>query len=124
MLVADDLVDNVDTLASLLRIMGHEVRAAADGQEAVATARVFRPEVVLLDIGMPKLNGYEACRRIRADAMGNKMFIVALTAWSEPADRARSRDAGFDLHLAKPLDPTELQALFASLPVRGNSREG
>ena len=112
-LVVDDNRDSADSLAMLLRLAGNEVQTAYDGLEAVETAERFRPEVVLLDIGMPKLNGEEACRRIRAKPWGQDMVLVALTGWGQEDDRRRSKEAGFDHHLTKPVDPTALVKLLA-----------
>jgi PAS domain S-box-containing protein len=111
-LIADDDADNADALAMLLRLMGHSVEAARDGLEAVAAAERWRPEVVLLDIGMPGLDGYEACRRIREQPWGRDLAIIALTGWGQEEDRRRTAEAGFDHHLVKPVDvPTLLRVL-------------
>ena len=114
-LVADDNEDAVVTLALMLTHYGHDVRTASDGQEAVALAAAFRPHVILLDIGMPKLNGYEACRRIRAQAGSETMILVALTGWGQTEDKRRALEAGFDHHLVKPVDPTALDRLLRSV---------
>jgi signal transduction histidine kinase len=115
-LVADDNVDSADTLAQVLELMGHEVRVANDGEDAVEMASPFAPELVMLDIGMPGLNGYEACRRIRAlPWAGDRVRIVAVTGWGQQDDRQRSRDAGFDLHLVKPLDPEAVERMLAEM---------
>jgi PAS domain S-box-containing protein len=99
--VADDNRDAADSLALMLRLKGHEVRNARDGEEAVEAAEAFRPDVVLLDIGMPRLNGYEVARRIREQLWGKDMVLVALTGWGQDEDRRRSEEAGFDtLHQA------------------------
>jgi PAS domain S-box-containing protein len=116
-LVVDDNVDSADTLTQLLSILGHEVNTAYDGEAAVAAAEAMRPDVVLLDIGMPKLDGYEACRRIRKSEWGKKMFLIALTGWGQAEDRIRTRDAGFNHHLVKPVDAATLMKLLASVPV-------
>ncbi len=112
-LVVDDNPDAADSLASLLSVLGQEVRVARDGLEAVDAAVTFRPELVLLDIGMPRLNGYEACRVIRDTAGGRQIVMVALTGWGQAGDKQRSRNAGFDFHLTKPVDPTALERLIA-----------
>jgi PAS domain S-box-containing protein len=114
-LVVDDNRDAVDSLGMLLKVMGHTVRTAYDGLEAVDAAATFKPELVLLDIGLPRLNGYEAARRIRELADGKGVLLVALTGWGQEEDRRRSKDAGFDHHLVKPVDPAELQRLLAGL---------
>ncbi|HZP88813.1 MAG TPA: response regulator [Burkholderiales bacterium] len=106
--IADDLHDSAESLAMLLEIMGNEVRVAYDGEEAVEVAEAFRPEAVLLDIGMPKLNGYEACQRIRAQPWGKDMVLIAHTGWGQEEDVRRAKEAGFDHHLIKPCDPSAL----------------
>jgi CheY-like chemotaxis protein len=110
----DDLRDAADSLAMMLEMMGHESRTAYDGLEAVQTAGAFQPNVVFLDIGLPKMNGYEAARRIRDEATG-KMVLVALTGWGQEEDRQRSMQAGFDHHLTKPVEPAALERLLASM---------
>ena len=112
-LVVDDNQDAGRTLGMLLQINGHEVRNAQDGLEAIAAAEEFRPDVILMDVGMPKLNGYEATRRIRESSFGKDIFIVALTGWGQAEDIARSIDAGCSAHLVKPVDFTELEQLLA-----------
>jgi CheY-like chemotaxis protein/nitrogen-specific signal transduction histidine kinase len=114
-LIVDDNRDNADSLAMLLRIMGNTTRTAYDGQEAVTAVGEFRPDVILLDIGLPKLNGYEACRRIRAQSGGAGVVMVAQTGWGQAEDRQRTQDAGFDHHLVKPVDPLALMKLLAGL---------
>ena len=99
----------------LLKITGSETRLAHDGQEALETAETFRPEVVLLDIGLPKLNGYEAARRIREQPWGESMVLVALTGWGQDEDRQKSKDAGFNGHMVKPVDYAALMKLLAEL---------
>ncbi len=110
-LVVDDNQDGAESLAMFLQIGGHEVHTAYDGEEAVAAAETFRPEVVLLDIGMPKLNGYEACRRIRNSAWGRDMVLIAQTGWGQEEDKRRTKEAGFDDHLVKPVDPVSLMKM-------------
>ncbi|MEA3192404.1 MAG: hypothetical protein QOD26_737 [Betaproteobacteria bacterium] len=111
-MVVDDNVDAASMLDMLLRSLGHETRVAHDGPEALRMAQEFRPEVVLLDIGMPGIDGYEVARRLRTQAKQRALRIVAVTGWGQDADRQRSREAGFDLHLVKPVDTTDLlQAL-------------
>ena len=123
-LVADDLPDSVDSLALMLERQGHEVRIAYDGLQAVGMARVFQPEVVLLDIAMPKLNGYEAARRIREDAGANVPLLIALTGWGHDENRQRTKEAGFDHHLVKPVDPEELSKLLSAGAATESAREG
>ena len=115
-LVVDDNEDSANSLAELLRLAGHEVHTAYDGLAAVANSETIRPDVVLLDIGLPKLNGYEVCRRIREQPWGKSMMIVALTGWGQEEDRQRSRDAGFDSHTVKPVDYATLMRLLTDLP--------
>jgi PAS domain S-box-containing protein len=117
-LIADDLRDSADTLAVLLRMAGHDAHTAYDGAEAVARAAEVRPDVVLLDLGMPLLSGYEACRQIRAEPWGRGIFLVALTGWGQEDDRRRTEEAGFDRHLVKPVDPDALLALLDGLADR------
>jgi len=112
LLVADDLREIADSLAKVLALMGHTVQVAYDGEQAVRIAETFRPEVALLDLGMPKLNGYEACRRIRSTDWGRRITVIAQTGWGQDEDRRRTREAGFDHHVLKPVDPGALVALF------------
>ena len=102
-LVADDNLDAAATLGALLSLLGHEVREVHDGEAAIQAAAEFDPQLVLLDIGMPKANGYEACKRIRAQPGGAGRRIVAITGWGQPDDLRRSEEAGFDRHLVKPV---------------------
>lgn len=104
LLVVDDNVDAATTLEVLLRSLGHDTRVAHDGLRALEIAREFRPEVILLDIGMPGMDGYEVARRLRAMSQGQTFRIVAITGWGQEAYRNRSREAGFDVHLVKPVD--------------------
>ncbi len=115
-LVVDDNIDSAESLAMLLEITGHEVRMAHDGREAVNVASAFLPEVILLDIGLPKLNGYEAAREIRQHPWGVKMTLIALTGWGQDEDRQKSKDAGFDSHMVKPVDHIELMKRLEELP--------
>jgi CheY-like chemotaxis protein len=113
--VVDDLADAADSLAAMLRMMGHDTRVAYDGVEAVQTVAAFKPDVVFLDIGMPKMNGYDAARGIRSQPDGKHVTLVALTGWGQEQDRRRAADAGFDHHLTKPVDPRTVEALIARL---------
>lgn len=117
-LVVDDNRDSADSLAMLLRLTGNEVHTGYDGLEGVETAERLQPDVVLLDIGMPNLNGHDACRRIREEAWGKDMVLIALTGWGQEEDRRRTVEAGFDAHMVKPVDPTALLKLLASLSVQ------
>jgi CheY-like chemotaxis protein len=112
-LVADDNVDAADSLALMLRLMGNEVRTAHDGVAAMEAAGEFRPDVVLLDIGMPRLNGYDTCRHIREQPWGKDLKLIALTGWGQEEDKRRSEEAGFDSHLVKPVEPAALENLLA-----------
>jgi PAS domain S-box-containing protein len=112
-LIADDNRDSAESLARLLRLNGSEVETAEDGLEAVTVAGRLKPDIVLLDIGMPKLNGYDAARMIRAEAWGKRPLLIALTGWGQQEDRVRSRDAGFDAHLTKPIDHRALSEIVA-----------
>lgn len=112
-LVVDDNRDAASSLGMMLRLMGNEVRIAADGLAAIEVAESYRPEVILLDIGLPKLNGRDACRRIREQPWSEGMVIVALTGWGQEEDRRRSQEAGFDHHLVKPVDVDKLATLLA-----------
>ena len=116
-LVVDDNTDGADSLSEMLTLMGNETRTAYDGQQAVNAAEAYRPDVILLDIGLPKLNGYEACRHIRAQPWGKNIVLIAVTGWGQEKDRDRTREAGFDHHLVKPVDPDALMTLLAELPI-------
>jgi PAS domain S-box-containing protein len=111
-LVADDNADAATSLALVLEMKGHEVRTAQDGIEAVQVAAAFAPDVAVLDIGMPRLDGYEVCRQLRALPRGRDMLIVALTGWGQTEDKQRSQEAGFDQHLVKPADVGALEELL------------
>ena len=114
-LVVDDNRDGAESMAEMLRLLGHEVCTAHDGVEAVEEAGRCRPEVILMDVGMPRLNGLDATRRIRAQPWGKAVTIIALTGWGQEGDRARSREAGCDGHLVKPVDLADLEKLLGEL---------
>lgn len=114
-LVVDDNPDSALSMAMMLSMMGHETRTAYDGEAAVTTAEAFRPDVVLLDIGLPKLNGYEVAQRIRQQEWGAAMFLVAITGWGQDEDRRRSEDVGMNLHMVKPVEPGALDRVLAEL---------
>jgi CheY-like chemotaxis protein len=114
-LIVDDNRDAADSLGMLLRLMGNDTRTAYDGQQGVDVAEEFRPDVILLDIGLPKLDGYEACRRIREQPWGKSAVLIAVTGWGQEDDRRRSHEAGFDHHMVKPVDPQDLMKLLAGL---------
>jgi len=106
--IADDNLSAVTLLAELLRMEGHEVHVATDGAQALTIAEAVRPSVLILDIGMPKLTGYEVAQAVRCTPWGQQAFLLAATGWGQEADKARARAAGFDAHLIKPFDPVEL----------------
>jgi PAS domain S-box-containing protein len=115
--LADDNRDACDSLEMLLSFEGHEVRVAYDGDSALATLAEFRPDLALLDIGMPKMNGYELAAEIRKQPWGERIRLVAVTGWGQANDRQRALDAGFDAHFVKPVELTELQKFCASISV-------
>ncbi|MDQ3216161.1 MAG: response regulator, partial [Pseudomonadota bacterium] len=115
-LIADDNEDAAASLAMLLGMMGNETRTAPDGLAALGIGAKFSPEIVLLDIGMPKLNGYDAARRIREQHWGAGVVLVALTGLGQDEDRRRSHEAGFDFHLVKPVEPVALEKLLSLVP--------
>jgi CheY-like chemotaxis protein len=110
-LVADDNADAAEMMRLMLGLTGHDVRVAEDGIGAVEVARAFEPDIAFLDIGMPRMDGYEAARRIRA--LGRRIMLVALTGWGQDEDKLRSREAGFDHHLTKPPDREVLERLIS-----------
>jgi CheY-like chemotaxis protein len=114
-LVAEDNPDVAESLAMLLRIYGCTVEIAPDGEAAVEAARRLKPDLILLDIGMPKLDGNAACRSIRAEPWGRTLTVYALTGWGQDDDRRRSQEAGFDGHLVKPVEPDALLHLIRGL---------
>jgi signal transduction histidine kinase/CheY-like chemotaxis protein len=116
-LVAEDIPDAAEMMRMMLDVLGHEVKVASDGRQAVSMAREFNPQVILLDIGMPRMDGYEAARRIRAE-LGPSVLLVALTGWGQEEDQRRAMEAGFDLHLTKPAEPAVLEALIANRAAR------
>jgi CheY-like chemotaxis protein len=112
-LVVDDNEDAAQILGMVLELSGHEVHLAYDGQQAVVMARDLLPEVALVDIGLPKLNGYGVAEKIRAEPWGEKMVLIALTGWGHEDDKRRAIAAGFNFHLTKPVDPDQVEALIA-----------
>jgi CheY-like chemotaxis protein len=114
-LVVDDNADAAHTLAIILEMMGHITEVAGDGLEAIATAEKFLPEVVLMDIGMPRLNGYETARRMRQSSWGRNIFIIAMTGWGQDDDRRKSSEAGFNNHLVKPVDEAEIRRILDTI---------
>ena len=116
--VADDNVDSAEILAMLLTLKGYDTRTAHDGEAALDLAAPFMPDVMLLDIGMPRLNGYEVCQRIRQQAWGKSTLVIAMTGWGQEDDRRKSREAGFDFHLVKPVDLDVLDKLLAAVTAK------
>jgi signal transduction histidine kinase len=114
-LVVDDNQDAADSLALLLTFQGNEVRTAYDGLEAVEAAAVFEPDIVLSDIGMPGMNGYEVAKRIRQQCRGRRMVLVAMTGWGQEEDKRHATEAGYDFHLVKPVELSDLRRLLSSL---------
>ena len=121
-LVVDDNRDSARTLTTILTLLGNEVHTAHDGVEAVEAADQFRPQAILMDVGMPRMNGYEAARRIREQPWGRFMVIIALTGWGQEGDRARSMEAGCEGHLVKPVDLLELERLLDELMAQRTAR--
>jgi PAS domain S-box-containing protein len=118
-LVVDDNPDAASVLSVLLEIMGNQVRTAHGGEEAIRLATEFAPHAVLLDLGMPKMDGYEVCRHLRRLPSGSEMAVIAITGWGQDEDRRRTRESGFDDHLVKPVDSNDLTRVLAELPVAG-----
>lgn len=121
-LVVDDNTAAADMLTLVVKMLGNDVRTAYDGQQGVEMAETFSPDVVLMDIGMPRMNGYEAARHLRQQPWARDMVLVALTGWGQEEDKQRARDAGFDHHLVKPAEPAELQRVLNSAARPGNPR--
>jgi len=116
-LIADDNVDYASSMGQLLQAQGHEVRVVHDGAQALETALHFQPDVAFLDIGMPRIHGYELARRLRAQPLTARCVLVAVTGWGQEDDRRRAREAGFDRHLVKPVELAQVQAIIESIPV-------
>jgi CheY-like chemotaxis protein len=121
-LVVDDNRDSAESLARLLSLLGQEVETAQDGLAALETMPRFKPDVLLLDLGMPRLDGYETARRVRGMEEGRRVFLVALTGWGQQEDRRRSHEAGFDEHLTKPVELGALQQLLVRARAGGATR--
>jgi CheY-like chemotaxis protein len=111
-LVVDDCEDSAETMALLLRFYGHEVEIAANGLTALGKARVYQPDVILLDIGLPGMSGYDLARLWSSPSPGKKPLLIAVTGYGTEADREHSAEAGIDLHLVKPVDPAELRGIL------------
>jgi two-component system, chemotaxis family, CheB/CheR fusion protein len=114
-MIVDDNSDTVESVAEIVRSWGHEVAVAQDGPSALELASTFRPDIALLDIGLPQMNGYELARRLREMRSMNRMLLVAISGYAGVEDRRRSHEAGFNLHLVKPINPRRLQNLLAHL---------
>jgi CheY-like chemotaxis protein len=114
-LLVDDNQASLEMLSMLIQMQGGEVRTAKDGLEAVEAAEAFRPDLVLMDLGMPNLDGCDAARRIRDEPWGRDMLLVAMTGWGQDEDRRRTKAAGFDHHLVKPVEPAVIEELLARL---------
>jgi PAS domain S-box-containing protein len=121
-LVVDDNVDGAEMLAEMLAFSGHQTRSAFSGSEALDTAAEFDPEVLFVDIGLPDMTGYEVARRLRADPRHANALLVAVTGWGSEEDRRRSKDAGFDAHLTKPVEPAVFDDLLARSPALSEER--
>jgi len=123
-LIVDDNHDAALTMSLVIRRRGHTVEVAHDGLEALEKLPVFRPDIVLMDIGMPHLNGYDACARMRVLPEGKGITIVALSGWGQDEDRRRSEEAGFDQHIVKPVDRATLERVIAGSKPHGTSGHG
>jgi CheY-like chemotaxis protein len=111
-LVVDDNYDSAESMALMMKFAGHTVAVAHDGLEALETAKTFLPHAALLDLGMPKLNGYETAQQIRQQPWGTNTVLIALTGWGQEGDKRRSREAGFNAHLVKPVDQHSLERIL------------
>jgi CheY-like chemotaxis protein len=118
-LVVDDNQDAADTLATILRLLGHETLCISDPYKVVETVEAFAPDIVFLDIGMPGLSGYDVARCLRANATSRTLTLVALTGWGQPEDRRRTAETGFDHHLVKPAELAAIQRICNDLAARG-----
>lgn len=115
-LLVDDVQDAADSLATMLTLMGHETRTAYDGRAAVEAAEEFRPDLMVLDIGLPVFDGFEVARRVRQQPWGRDAVLVALTGWAQDGARRHGLAAGFDHYWTKPIEPQAIEALLASTP--------
>jgi CheY-like chemotaxis protein len=122
-LVVDDYPHAAEGIARWLRRMGNDVRTALDGAEGIQIAEQYRPDIVLLDLGMPKVGGCEAAEKIREQPWGKRMMLVALTGWAQEEEEQSVRKAGFDAHLVKPVDRKELAALLAKYDAEWPTKE-
>jgi CheY-like chemotaxis protein len=119
-MVADDNRDAAVSLGALLEMSGHEVLIAHDGEQALTIARQAVPDAMILDIGMPRLTGDQVARAVRSEPWGQRVFLVAVTGWGEPDDKARASAAGFDHHLTKPVDLDEMEKLLGDFEAKRN----
>jgi CheY-like chemotaxis protein len=117
-LIADDNIDSAEMLSTFVGLKGATAHIAHDGAEAVRLGAAIRPDLILLDIGMPGMDGYEACRQLRANPESAGAYIVALTGWGQDQDKQRARDSGFDAHLTKPADLTAVEKMLATIASR------
>jgi len=113
--VADDNVDTAHSLSLLLESLGHEAKIAHNGVQALGIAHEFQPDAMIIDIGMPGLDGHDLARRIRSESWGEEILLIAASGWGQDEDKQRSREAGFNLHLVKPVELETLQALLATI---------
>ena len=120
-LVVDDNRDAAVLLGELIRLWGNDVRVVHDGRTAIECAQEFSPEVILLDIGLPDMNGYEVARALRDDPLMQDVLIIAISGWGQAEDKARGKLAGFDHHIVKPANSEELQKLFSGVRRRGRA---
>ena len=118
-LLVDDNRDVVRAFARLVRALGHDVEVTFSGDEALVAAERFRPDVVLMDVGLPGLDGYETAAALRSTPWGETAMLIAITGWAREADRQRAYEAGFDRHLVKPIEPHVLEALLCEAKGRG-----
>lgn len=118
-LIVDDNADSADSLAMLLQLGGHEAHTAYDGPQGLEAAARLQPDVMLLDLGLPGMDGCEVCRRVRQQPWARRALLVAVTGWGQAADRQRSQEAGFDAHLVKPVELQALEKIIAGLAGRG-----
>jgi CheY-like chemotaxis protein len=123
-LIVDDNIDSAESMAVLLRLQDHEVRLAHDGEAAVDEARSFLPDVIFLDLDLPKMDGYEVAGRLRLEPAVRDMTLVAMTGYGQEEDRERTREAGFQLHMVKPVDFNKVEELLSSLPVAVDTDAG
>jgi len=114
-LVADDSIDQAESVALLLRHFGHETRVAYSGRVAIETALEYRPDLAIVDIGLPEMDGYEIARRLRQQRRLANLRLIAITGYGQESDRARARAAGFDLYLIKPVDPRDLKEALVTV---------